>query len=282
MPNPYMIAATGSLNLIIRQATSDMGALAAHALVGMTRGANNGVRITAKAIGTEFGDPKDLLTIHERAAVKARSAVVRSFSATRATSVGEYRTGAGRISGGALRAHLATDPNFIRATATGVAFVDQAEMDRKVAHWRRMNFGALGSSVKGRTVESHALYIDQRIVGRIRVTTPPSKPFALPPGRWLSGEGGGKSARVKFSAERRGMDRFYPGGGGRTNLVTRGIKPRNFIDAGLEVLTRELSIGYTNQIDVWLARADAKVKLPPKVVVGVKRGADGRFQSLSG
>lgn len=284
MVDPYLFHPGGAipyafvqraLSAIIAQASTDMGALAINAAKTGTRGSLNGVRITAQAIGTEFGNPEDLVSIHQKAAAKARSAVIRSFGAQHATATGPYRVGQGRISNGALRAAF-DDPEFARATATGVAFVNQGEMDRKVVHWRRMNFGALGSAIKGptRTDDTHELRIDNRIVGRLRIDTPPRPAFRLPPGRFQKGTD--PSSRVPHLAERRGMDLFYPGGGGRQiNLPTRGIKPKNFIDAGVKVLARELSIGYTNQIDVWLARAEAKVKLPAKVTVGTGRFLPG-------
>lgn len=280
----YLIssAAETAINNLIKQHSTNIRQAAVSCAAGGTRGAMNYVRIVAAGLEKELGNPADLQKVHARVAEDMRAAVKNSFEQTVKSHPGSYRAGENRLSGGMLKRAVMSSSLAI-GTAEGIDYVDADRLDEEAAHWRRLNFGAYGTEVAGRKTEVFQFRFDDIVLFSVGFKDRPRPAFSMPPGRFFNAEGdlvAHSSSRFTGSGvSRTGMDRFYPGGGrGNKVPITRGITARNFLDAGLERMVRDLPIAYTTLVDSWLDDAVTSAKLPPKVNVRVGLGRNSLGQ----
>lgn len=231
-----------------------------------------------KELGRVFREgiaPDEFAKAHERLARGAQQAIINAYdqTVTRAkTSNSAYRselTGRNRrYAGGALRRAL-EHPNFVSADAQGFGIINVKILDEEAAHWARLNFGALPAGRGSR--DTYQVRFSNLVVASIGLMEGPRPAFFIPRGYWWKpGEG-----PYSPSASRKGQDEFYPIGTGprkRNNpgdnqgrrggdrryrstmrtgrdtqtrasyqrrKPTRGIKARNFLNAGLEYVAED-------------------------------------------
>lgn len=262
------------LNGIINRVGTDITQASIRAMNGGTRGSMNLARILATGLQKNLGNPKELRQVHADVADAMRQSVKSSYEQTVKSRPGPYRMGQGRISGGALK-RAVTDPKLAVGTIEGINYVDEYRLDREAAHWRRLNFGAEGTAVGGRDARRFPFRFDNVTLYTVGFPDEARPAFSMPPG--LFEDAGGE--KVSRSRGRTGQDRFIwiRGGANMSPLVrktidgpvpvTRGIKPRNFLDAGLVTLTDLLPGRYKTMVEGWLDDAAKSIKLPPPINV---------------
>jgi hypothetical protein len=272
-------SASNAIGKLIAKESSYIGAAAMKAVSAGSRGSMNLVRVLASGLEQQMSDGSDLRKVHEEVAANMRQAVKSSFEQTVKSRPGQYRGGQNRISDGVLKRAI-TDPSMAVGTEEGIDFVNERKLDTEARHWKRLNFGALGTAQSGRTAKSYPLRFDGVTLFRVGFSDQSRPAFSLPPGAFSSPEG----VFQPHDSTRTGMDRFYPGGvGTRLRIPTRGIKPREFLDAGLRRMVEDLPVAYMTMIEGWLDDAEKSVKLPPVVNVQAGFGRDslGRFMQAN-
>lgn len=273
----YRIGAdTGMRGLIKRQNTNITDASVKVVNVG-TRGAMNMARILAHGLQQEMQDKSELAKLHRRVAADMRESVKSSFEQTVHSKPGQYRMGDKRISGGKLKRAIMASSLAV-GTEEGIFFVDEYRLSREAKHWRRLNFGAVGTAVTGREAKRFPFRFDDVTLYTVGFPDGATPSFGLPPGFFEDASG----EKVDRSTSRRGMDKFIWVKGGKAMhpgvrkvidgpmSITRGIKPRNFLDAGLRRMVKELPPAYEKMIKGWLDDAEKAIKLPP--IVNVRAG----------
>ena len=193
---------------------------------------------------------QDMDRAHQDIAENMRQAV-RSAYETNVENVRKVEpyTRSSRLSGHLSRVVRRKD--LVTADAAGISFVDQNVMDKEAAHWRRLNFGA--GEQAGPQSQPHPLRLFGEVLGTASLGEGPSRAFVLPKGFFIQGgkavlphskyRGAGSEGR--FVASRKSP--YHP-------AVTVGIRGRQFLDAGLEVLERELPIRYSDLLNEWVQR----------------------------
>lgn len=212
-----------------------------------------------------------LARVHQEVGERAQRAILNSYAQRVTAREGPasrfnaaYRNRRSRFGGGALRSALA-HPGHVEAGQTYLRLLDIDILDTEAAHWYRLNFGA---GPRGRETRSAVfqMILDGRPIGPIGFTTGPSRsPVILPAGFFLNMEG----SRQGRDASRRGEDAFFPAGGaagvgarGRPlrARVTAGIAGRNYLDAGLRTLARDLPRAYDETFRQILAAAPGSTR----------------------
>lgn len=154
---------------------------------------------------------------------------------------------------GKLREALKS-PSMVLATETTLGFINVDTLNKAAAHWYRLNFGV---GARGADTQAGVFAMAFEGGGQIEfgLGTGPSKgTLVLPPGFWVGPEAHGADAG------RRGLDAFYPrgGGGGKRGrpgkvIQTAGIAGRQFFDAGVRRIATELPKAYDNAFREYLA-----------------------------
>lgn len=188
------------------------------------------------------------LRIHQQQARNAQRTILGSYDSSlgknRTSPVGYRADDTGinkRYSGGALRRALA-DPAFVGATADSVLIANTSLLNRRAKQWRRLNFGAGGvgggsappTQIKARGPDGRPV-----VLGSIGLNEGPSPGFRIPPGVWMEGAFypyGSMVRPSRFETDSEGNLRRKPGFRVQTARQTRGVKNRNFIDAGLRTV----------------------------------------------
>lgn len=212
------------------------------------------LRVIAEVFREPARDRGRRALLHQQIGRAAQRSVLASYAQLVTAREGpaartHYRAGRGRLAGGVLRRALAR-PDFFEADAEGIRFINETMLYREAAHWHRIAFGA---GARGDpTSTRHEIRFSNLVVAAIGIEEDPSPAFRIPRGIWISPEGG----RVRAGENPRGADMFYPAlRGGRSRLgpaepargrVTAGIEGRNFFDAGVRRIARELPRAYEN------------------------------------
>lgn len=216
---------------------------------GMRRGTARQVQALGFLFQDETRDPARRTAMFERVGQKAKRSVMGSYGqvvTARRTPAGRtgYRAGQGRQANNALRNALRDNQNYV-ATPTGLSFMDVEFLDRRAAHWYRLNFG-VGQRGRGGQQGRYGVRWNGLVGIALGLETGPSRyPMIIPAGGFFVNKSG---KRVQFNASRVGQDRFYPGPGrtGRFGaqqpIVTKGIAARNFLDAGIRRIAREFPV----------------------------------------
>ncbi len=177
-----------------------------------------------------------------------------------------------RYAGGRLRGAL-KHKRFYEATADGLRFINVDHLTRTARQWARLNAGA-GPAGQG-SRRRFTVTWSNLVVGAIGVEQAARPAFYLPRGYWFAR---GPGQVVSADSGRVGLDEFYPMGTGpfrgrrRTDTgahrtpgpyvgwgpgigkrrPSRGIRARNFLDAGAETIARQVPKGYEQLYrDLW-------------------------------
>lgn len=220
----------------------------------MGAGANQQVR--AFVAGMTVGAKGDMQRVNRAVAAEMRSAVRARYNATvEATRhVPPYHR-SGRLSGHLGR--LVRRSDLVRADGEGIQFVNENAMDKEAAHWRRLNFGA--GAVAGEQPGPYQvrLFGEASIPVSFGIGASPS--FQLPRGFFIQG-----NTAVLPNASYRGRGSVGPFMPSRRSpyrpAQTVGIRGRHFLEAGLEVMERELPKRYADLLVDWIHQGGRKAK----------------------
>lgn len=173
---------------------------------------------------------------NEQIAAKMRQAIIASYNATIEANkvVPSYRLGRNRLPG-ALGAAL-EDPALIKSGIDGIDY-NSAVLSRRARHWARLNYGVAPRGAGGGR--------SFNILGtELSIAAPPRPPMTIPPGVFFNPRTG-KIVRPRRGRNRSTVSQFFPTG--RTPMrPTRGVEGANYLDAGLEVLARDLPGAYAD------------------------------------
>ncbi len=201
---------------------------------------------------------------HDDVARRMQNATKAAFLKAKAQygrNIPSYREGGGprkRDAGGKLWGAIKSR-DFYRATPTGIGFVNVTLLDKKARQWHRLNFGA--SPAGHYTPRKYPLRFGSLVAGSFGFEGEgPSAGFGLP-------EGGAFNAQGQFFGPR-----------GRQIHATRGIKAWNFLDAGVEEMTKRIGPAYEGLYEDWFNSSYAKGKGPLSRVADPPSPRRGAFK----
>lgn len=214
-----------------------------------TVGVDRALAGLAAGLQQDLGALGDVQKAHNRVAGRMREAVQARYEETVESRkrVPSYRYGQGRLPG-ALGAAL-RKPSMVQATGRGIEYVDVDSLDKEARHWRRLNFGA--GSAATTDPATVPLRIADRVVANLRLPGGPRAPILLPPGFFMHGD---RAVPRMSSFRGNSQHPFFPSGR-PAMFETAGITGRQFLDAGVQSLARELPGEYEQLLDKWLRSA---------------------------
>lgn len=291
MPAPYRYARV--LDAHLRQMADELGRAyqlelaagfsAAAAKAGDEAGKilRDIARIIDQGVGT-----RELVRAHTTIAEKGQDSVKRSYDQTvtarNKRRLGPYRDTIEpainpknrRFADGKLRQALGSR-DFWEADARGIRFINVDLLNRKAKQWARLSAGAGGRGSGSR--QQFEVRWGNLVVAALGLNMRPSPAFTIPKGYWVdpSGSPVGPGAR--------GSARFFPMGEGprsgarshtsavndegkrvrvpmQRRRVTRGIEARNFLDAGVRRIARELGPTYLRMHEDWYGKRISTVR----------------------
>jgi hypothetical protein len=202
------------------------------------------------------GSRPALAHAHERVADRAQRAMLQQYESTLNpghSAIRGYRPKS-RLTG--RLGNVLNDPDFVLASANGIAYGNITRLNKEARHWGRLNFGA--GPRAGRQGGTHAV----RLAGGANFTLR-SQGFASP--NILMPEGYWRTAGGSFRSNKTGggfsVDKFFPTGK-VANIPTQGTRARNFLDAGVEEMARALPQEYLKMYQNWSRMARTKNRGP--------------------
>lgn len=284
------------LNQMIQQAALEaegyalrqMDHMVAETIRGAARATSQQLVQLADAI--ERGvSPSDRLALHRSLGRNGQRSVLASFDATRGRSTtnaalnrssgAKYR----RYAGGRLRAALA-DSAFWQATEDGLLFINVELLNRRARQWARLNFGA-GERGKG-SRPSVGVYLGAMQIAALGLEEGPRPAYRMPTGYFTDNSGvpvAGRTPGAAFFLYKNGPYRRGTVGGGvsyqnsegkveRLPLIQArmvGFEGRQFLDAGVSRIAREIGPGYQELYRRFFAQAETTVR-PYSVTASVR------------
>lgn len=179
---------------------------------------------------------KELANANNLSAFRAQQAIIASYRSTNHPTPSGYRQNDGRFSGGALLDAL-SDSAFFRADSDEVNFINESLLDRRAAHWYRLNFGVGGSNVS-RVEEPLFFFGVQSGLSLGWTARRPSPSYIMPAGFWVNNQ---------FAP-----GNFYAGAGSSRSrsVKAKGFQGQGFLEPGIAVLARELPLGIERVITI--------------------------------
>lgn len=231
---------------------------------------------------------RTFLNAHQVAATKARAAMLARYDATDEHTK-PYRTNPAaarmrRFAGGRLRAALES-PGMFAVSYDSIGIGDVSLLNEAAPQWARLNFGAGGAGEESYSVgPAQGTFAQGFNAGSSRLTSGPGpRPeFEIPEGFWFSGNRFYPYSAAIAAAARSGQDPEHAliafasataiGARGiylhyshktqRTEArfqrrrITRGIRARRFIDAGIVELFGALGQEYQRITEHWFVEAE--------------------------
>jgi hypothetical protein len=220
------------------------------------RGANRALEAFVE--GMSVGAKEDMRKVHVAIAKEMRASVQDAYARTvlGARKVPTYRR-FNRFQGQLFR--LVRRNDLVRADEYGISYINAAAMDKEAAHWRRLNFGAGAAAGEQPGPFTIRLFGQAEINVDFGEAQRPSPAFVLPRGFFLQG---GQWQRPNAGLRGHGsIGAFYPDRMSPYRpRVTEGIRGRHFLEAGLEVLERELPIRYADLLNLWIQAGGRKAR----------------------
>jgi len=238
--------------------------------IGVAEGMEVAVTGFAEELKKNVGDKSDLANVHKKVATEMQDAVLVAYDqSVAAHKKVEQRNSPARYKG-KLRDALAASNNVV-ANADGFEFMNMRALRQKARHVGRLNWGAQGYAVSSESSPAYPLRLFGAEVGQVSFREQTRPAFALPPGLFF-----GQGVWTLPTGERRGTGAFYPLGEIKSAYLrgrvarraalgffgneTRGIRPRYFLEAGLEEMTRALPREYNNLVQDWMTRTGGQTK----------------------
>lgn len=277
---PYARRVQWAIDEYNHAAGAELAAGFAAAVDGATRETAKAVREIGRVIALGIAH-SDLARAHQTIGAKAQDSVLRSYDQTvtarNKRRLGPYRDALEparnpknrRYAAGKLRAALG-DPTFFEADHRGIRFINTDLLDRRARQWARLSAGAGGRGSGSR--RKFEVRWSNLVVTSLGLNMAPSPAFIVPKGYWFDRAGGGPVAPGA-----RGTAEFYPLGEGprasarssttrrdsdgrahrvplQRRRISRGIEARNFLDAGVGRMARELGPTYERMYQDWFRR----------------------------
>lgn len=297
--NDLVPFASAALNDIAVQGSGFAGSLIATAVAETvdqsTRAVAKQLAEVARVI-SEGLEQEEFRKAHQRIGEAAQRSVVASYNASRN---GQTRGASGyrsdeRYSGGKLLGAL-NSPDFFRATAAGLEFINVGMLNDQAAQWARLNFGA---QPRGRgSRRQFSVQVGQMILATIGFNEPARPGFMLPKGYfWKDGQPvrpGPPTPGTEFylagTGPRKGKDRVRGAADGERGSFNAmvgpkrslGIEARNFLDAGLYTIAHEIGPAYIKIVNDMYRRGESTVR-PAPITFKVHTNATFRRSSTSG
>lgn len=257
--------AVSAVDDMIAQAVADAKRVTSRQMLDLARAIERGIPASDRA------------ALHQQLGEAGQDAVLRSYRATAGRSQPGYRVSRDtkwrRYAGGALERAL-KDPAFFHADASGLDFINMGLLDERARQWARLNFGA-GPQGRG-SRSAQPVRLGTLVIATLGLGAPARPAFMMPAGYFL-GPGGapvdpgaGKVPGAAFYPFQTGpFRRGTPGGGrsdgssGRIPIVSRrivGFEGRQFLDAGVDRVAREMGPAYQNLYTALFKRGDVTVR----------------------
>lgn len=217
----------------------------------------------------------DRARLHQQLGEAGQDSVLRSYRATKGRSRPGYRASRDtkwrRYAGGRLEAAL-KDPSFFKADSTGLEFINVGMLDQRAAQWARLNFGA-GAEGRG-SRSAQPVRIGTLVVATLGLESTARPAFMMPAGYFVGADGApvspseGRVPGAAFYPYRTGpyRGRSYETSGGtqqRLPIISRrlvGFEGRQFLDAGIDRIAREMGPAYLNLYETLFERGDAAIR----------------------
>lgn len=152
---------------------------------------------------------------------------------------------------GALKKAL-SNPEIIKASPTGLVMFNRDILDKEAKHWRRLNFGAGEGGREGDLTAPGQFPVTG--MGMLMGLEPDPRPkFGLPKGFFI---GAGDVGDNPFHATK-----------GPQKYPTRGIAARNFLDAPMKLVAREIKPNLDRLWESQFADASRLSKIENKTAV---------------
>jgi hypothetical protein len=230
-------------------------------------GAANGVAAIAAAFGAQLGNKGDLKATHEEVGRRMIAATLDRYDTNvEGRKEQEERSSPARNKG-KLRDAL-EDGRMVQATASGVSFVNIAILRARANHYRRLNFGTKGIGYGGQQSPTVPFTLFGTYLTGLSFNQDSRPAFVLPPGMFLAG---GQYSHP--SGSKIGTGQFVPLGelprrqaGHVASRVskglwdedkpTAGIRPRYFLEAGIEQFSEAIPQEYDLLVQSWLDKGN--------------------------
>lgn len=208
-------------------------------------GAANGVQAIAAAFASQLANKSNLEKTHEKVGKRMISATLAAYDTNvEGRKEQEERQSPARNKG-KLRPALADD-RMIAASARGLSFVNIAVLRARANHYRRLNFGTRGIGYGGEDSPTIPFTLFGAYLGGLSFNEQSRPAFFLPPGMFFDG-----GSWTLPSGSRRGTGQYFPlgelprrqagqiatrkaKGAYDEEKPTAGIRPRYFLEAGIE------------------------------------------------
>jgi hypothetical protein len=196
---------------------------------------------------------QQLKQAHEQIAKRAQQATANAYDQRQPRRridkiFSRYARRPNRFAGGALRRAI-MNPDFYRADAHGISFINESLLTREAAHWKRLNFGAGAGAT--RPPRQYAVDWGGLVVATLGLQPDPQPAFLMPPGFWVRASRYGQGLRQESGQP--GTGGFFPTGK-RLVTPTRGIAATNFLDTGVRTIAQEFPKAYQEMFARHLAQ----------------------------
>jgi hypothetical protein len=213
-------------------------------------------QVVAFLRGMDVSNPADRAAANADLAQAMREATIGAYEETveAARKVPTYDR-PGRRAG--YLGRVVRRPDLVRSDADGIRFLNPAAMDKEAAHWRRLNFGA--GDAAGTPPGPVPLRLFGETVAHVQLPFGVSPAFSLPKGFFVKGGKAsipnanfrGVGSEGTFAPSRRSP--YRP-------AITAGIRGRHFLEAGLDALSTQLPIRYTDLLNEWIQRGGKEAR----------------------
>lgn len=259
----------GELENVVSVFTYDFRQKFANAMAKDLVGVSREIKDFGTRLQGTFGNQDDAVAEFAPIAADMHASLLRAYDTLveGRKAVQSYQNKSGTRLPGALRTTLQS-PTMAVASGTGIQYLDLSLLNSDARHWRRLNFGTQGSAVHNVSGALQPVSFDGRALFYVGSQGGPRPGFALPPGRFINPGTGlrvpyGPSEGSSYSGSSPTVDRFFPGGGGRSAVQSRGIQGRHFIEPAFAVFAHDFPIALKTLYDLWIADASAKTTSSP-------------------
>lgn len=209
---------------------------------GTLRGVTGYISEFARLVNTKAADKRDVKQANERLAKTAQKASLARYDERRAqSSVGQYRMGANRVSGGRLRAAIASS-DFVSSDVNGFGVGNVAKLNKEAIHWARINYSA---GPQAGYVPQIPVRFDERIVATLYSNRKAAPLWSIPPGAYFN------------EAGEMHISRFAKG---RKRKIKAAHEPYHFIEEGFRAAAKQVGPEYETMMFDWLSKSGQDAK----------------------
>lgn len=229
----------------------------------VARGAQgSGKAFAAFVRASEIGDGSDIADKHQKIAHQMKTAVLKEYDATVEARKKQSYVTATRLSG-RMRSALNNDIHY-ESDAGGIHFINGPAMSKEAAHWKRLNFGAAPRQNEAAGSRRVPLRLFGRSLFNIGFRIGPQPAFMLPAGFFRGTAPGVPSA--EFRGAQTGNPFFVNSKSPYQPELASGIEGRHFLEAGIDVMAKEMGPAYEDLLRKWVQGGGPKKKVIKQTV----------------